>query len=189
LNDPFELLAPKSVKLRLRQAMGELKSQFDDTNGLLCFSADWTDPVLWSHYGDKHRGICLGFDVERRILHDVSYRSSRIVEDVSGRTIDAEITNLLLETKFESWRYERESRVLVPLEAASQEGDLHFIYFDNELRLAEVILGPLCRITARRVRKLVDQHQDGVVTIKSRLAYKTFSVVPMESTVPILSDT
>jgi len=32
--------------------------------GLLCFSRNWHNPVLWSHYADKHRGICPGFDAD-----------------------------------------------------------------------------------------------------------------------------
>ncbi len=23
----------------------------------------WSNPVIWAHYGDKHRGLCLGFEV------------------------------------------------------------------------------------------------------------------------------
>jgi hypothetical protein len=37
----------------------------DDLNrekGLVCFSADWRNPLLWAHYSDKQKGLCLGFE-------------------------------------------------------------------------------------------------------------------------------
>jgi hypothetical protein len=40
---------------------------------MLCFSRDWHNPVQWSHYADKHRGICLGFDVPDSLLVPVQY--------------------------------------------------------------------------------------------------------------------
>src|SRR5262249_32150283 len=79
LNDPFELLAPKFTDRKMRDEVGKFKNAIDKEDGLLCFSSDWTDPVLWSHYGAKHTGICLGFDVEKSILRHVKYQSSRIV--------------------------------------------------------------------------------------------------------------
>ena len=31
--------------------------------GVLCFSEDKSDVLQWSHYADRHQGMCLGFDV------------------------------------------------------------------------------------------------------------------------------
>jgi hypothetical protein len=47
-----------------------------------------------------------------------------------------------------------------------------------------VILGPLCTSPFDRVRELVNKHHADVVTIKSRMADKYFSIVPDENTVP-----
>jgi hypothetical protein len=34
---------------------------------LLCFSADWSHPLIWAHYSDKHRGLCLGFEIPSEV--------------------------------------------------------------------------------------------------------------------------
>jgi hypothetical protein len=35
-------------------------------SGVCCFSTTHSNPLLWSHYGDQHRGLCVGYDVMRR---------------------------------------------------------------------------------------------------------------------------
>jgi hypothetical protein len=186
LNDPYELLAPKSSDKKVRDTIADFRKSFDQENGLLCFGTDWTDPVPWSHYGAKHTGICLGFNVKKNLLRDVTYQSSRMVHDFGGASVTAKLADLILCTKFESWAYERESRVLVPLTSARKEGELHFVPFDDELELAEVILGPLCSLSAKNARRMVDKHHTGVSTIKSRLALKSYNIVPLEASVPVV---
>src|SRR5262245_61537973 len=34
-----------------------------DSMSIVCFSAKRDDNLMWSHYSDSHRGICLEFDV------------------------------------------------------------------------------------------------------------------------------
>ena len=77
LNDPFELidaeLSDPDVRKRFRRWKREVNAKY----GLICFSAMWHNPVLWSHYADKHRGLCLGFDVPESELHEVTYLDRR----------------------------------------------------------------------------------------------------------------
>ena len=65
LNDPFELLAANVGDGEVRRAVRAWKEDFHRTKGILCFSRTWDNPVLWSHYSEKHRGICLTFNVKR----------------------------------------------------------------------------------------------------------------------------
>ncbi|WP_271527544.1 MULTISPECIES: DUF2971 domain-containing protein [unclassified Bradyrhizobium] len=108
LNDPFELLARTTLRAEIRLGLEENNNKLNDERGLLCFSEDWTNPVLWAHYGDRHRGICLRFDVEDGFARKVTYRKARL-GDVEARTKDdGEILDALLYTKYESWRYEQD---------------------------------------------------------------------------------
>ena len=66
LNDPFEVLGVALQDAAIRDRYKKLKQGLADYMGLLCFSANWSNPVQWSHYADHHRGICLGFDVSPR---------------------------------------------------------------------------------------------------------------------------
>jgi hypothetical protein len=63
LNDPFELLPYEVVDRNLRRVLRGIRDKWMRTHGILCFSADWRDPVIWAHYSDKHRGLCLGFEI------------------------------------------------------------------------------------------------------------------------------
>jgi hypothetical protein len=188
LNDPFEL---RSVSFRdkpVRKAIKEYKNAFDSTTGLLCFSGNWTNPVLWSHYGQKHRGICLGFDVLKNRLERVQYKDDRLRteldENVTPLDLDSDLQQLLRCTKFRHWQYEAEWRWFIKLVDAQAEGRFHFLPFDDSLKLAEVILGPDCVLSMDHVTNVVSSQYSNVVTFHARLAWRSFTVVPKESSVP-----
>jgi hypothetical protein len=187
LNDPFELFAPQKSQRIASKEWREYRDKFDKENGVLCFSSDWTDPVLWSHYGARHQGICLGFNVKDTILHNVTYQTNRMKADVAVSGLTDLVMDKIFSTKFDSWSYEKERRVQVPLVNARQEGPLYFIPFDVEIKLMEVIVGPLCSLNVKRVRSVVQKLYKDVITFKARLASNSFYVVPDEPTVPVHS--
>ena len=63
LNDPFEFLALNLRDPIKRRALREVKRELNRTKGILCFSENWNNPVMWAHYADRYKGVCLGFDV------------------------------------------------------------------------------------------------------------------------------
>jgi hypothetical protein len=188
LNDPFELTAVILRDKRTRTALNEYKSKYDSQNGLLCFSANWASPVLWSHYAQKHQGICLGFDVRRDCVEWVPYDGQRVRrklgDDEDPRNLNAELQRKLRCTKYEHWRYEEEIRMFTSLADAMPEGRLHFWPFSSGLELREVILGTLCELPLEEVRALTVLKYPRAITYRARLAVKSFNVVPRESTVP-----
>jgi hypothetical protein len=91
--------------------------------GVCCFSAVMDNPLLWSHYADEHKGVCIGYGLARvpaPKLHKVVYGGSRCVKtSLIARALlenNCEAQNLLdqdvLLRKAPSWRYEREWRLL-----------------------------------------------------------------------------
>jgi hypothetical protein len=138
LNDPFELLGANFGNKALRHVVRAHKDDFDKEHGLICFSEDWIDPVLWSHYADKHRGVALGFDVDEVIAKPVSYKSVRLKEKlpVGATTITPSLADILTYIKFESWKYEREWRVLTELKNTEREGSLYFMPHNKMMKLA-----------------------------------------------------
>lgn len=64
INDPFELEAFSLTNAADRPTYRRFKDEWSKRFGILCFSRSWSNPVQWSHYGEKHRGMCLGFDVD-----------------------------------------------------------------------------------------------------------------------------
>jgi hypothetical protein len=103
------------------EAERELMKHYE--RGVCCFSASAANPLLWSHYGNQHRGICIGYGTNRKPpprLRQVSYRDERAVPtsllvqafvqgDTSARdALDAAV----LLRKGPGWRYEREWRLV-----------------------------------------------------------------------------
>jgi len=185
VNDPFELLAVNVGQSKdFRAAIREWRVDLDGSKGFLCFSRNWENPVLWSHYASKHHGICLGFDASDVHLREVTYASDRILarfpETGGMPELDEQFVLSLLCTKYEHWRYEDEVRMFVELDQKTIEEGSYFYYFSHQLALREVILGPLCRVPIDDVRHLVSRMYRSVVVRKARLAFKWFKVVPDE---------
>lgn len=182
LNDPFEL-RPLNVsrKPRLRRALDSWRAAMDKDHGLLCFSKTWHDPVLWSHYGDKHRGVCLGYDLDDSLAEAVRYRRTRIGPrlDEKGELIkDNQLVQDMLFTKYERWHYEDEVRTYTSLDRNTVDEEGHYFYECNDkLYLREIFLGPLCDVEIQRFRKLVTRTVDNGSIKRTRLAYSTYSVV------------
>jgi hypothetical protein len=185
LNDPFELLGTNIGTKGARNIVRAHKISFDQGYGVICFSEDWVDPVLWSHYASKHKGVALGFDVDDSTIRRVRYTAQRLKNIIihGSDAIDEVIGDFLTSTKFDSWKYEREWRLLLELRKLETEGNLNFKVFGSNMRLREVILGPLCSLSLKRIRRLVDEHHKNVVTFKARLANRSFRIIAQGNTV------
>jgi hypothetical protein len=187
LNDPFELLAAKLGEKQFRTGLRNWRAAFNESNGLLCFSKKWENPVLWSHYAVKHRGMCLGFDLSEDLAEEVRYIPDRLpilfIDSDPQKGLEESFVRDMLTTKFLHWQYEEEVRVFLRLDPATVEGTSYFYSFGEKLRLAELVLGPLCELPIQEVRSLVHSAYDRVTVYKSRLAFKWFSVVPDERSV------
>ncbi|QHC91394.1 DUF2971 domain-containing protein [Pseudomonas chlororaphis] len=187
LNDPFELLAANFKEHKTRQVVRNWKDKSHSLMGLLCFAGDWSEPVMWSHYAEKHTGVCLGFDVKRSTVEQVNYQDDRILAALGPAStpgmLSEELQQQLLCTKSGGWRYEEEFRRFVSLNDAAADGPLHFWPICGDIQLAEVILGPLCEEALESVRRKVKQHFPSAVVFKARLAFQSFKIVPDSRTI------
>ncbi len=187
LNDPFELLAANFKEHKVRNVVRDWKDKSHSRMGLLCFAGDWSEPVMWSHYAEKHTGICLGFDVCRSQVQQVSYHDDRILAAFSPTTtpdkLSEELQQQLLCTKSAGWRYEEEYRRFVSLDTTLADGNLHFWPIRDDIQLTEVILGALCEEPIESVRQTVKRHFPNAVVFKARLAFQSFKIVPDARTV------
>jgi len=176
LNDPFEFLGVDLSNRDLRRVLSETKSSLSKSNGLLCFSKTWTNPLLWGHYADKHKGICLGFDVPDRHLNKIDYVGERLP---APEVIDEPFMKKLLLTKFEHWGYEKEYRAFVSLE---DEIDSHYYaVFSDKLSIKQVIVGDRSRITRDQISSALGDLAKGVEVFKARAAFQSFEVVPQKN--------
>lgn len=181
LNDPFEMFAFDLTDRRLRAGTTAGRSAMHRHFGMLCFSLDWSDPVLWSHYADRHAGLCLGFDVSRAIARRVTYASNRLTwprgfGGTPENITKSEVRQLLF-TKGRDWRYEKEARVFARLNDRDRRTGLFFARFSEQLVLREAILGARCRTTVQHARTLVRGPRPGVAVRRARLATDEFRIV------------
>jgi hypothetical protein len=183
LNDPFELLPIDTRDKSVRSAVRATREGIDKTTGLICFSSAWTNPVLWSHYADKHRGMALGFEVPDNYVIPVNYADKLVKADIDeiATATDVDLTSdfvrTLLATKFIDWQYESESRVFLSLDPATQEGGLFFTKFGPKLKLIEIVLGARCPTPIKRVRDLVKSYPHKVDVKRARIAFTKYCVV------------
>lgn len=180
LNDPYEFI-PLMGDRALRTRMREKKRLAGAEYGIVCFTTDWTHPMMWSHYADRHRGVCLGFDiVNARPIIPIEYTPNLLaVKDFKVKKIDDINTLDYMRTwfvKYEAWAYEAEARMVFQLSQEEEENGLYFHRFEPALRLSEVVVGPESDITRHQVEAAIGDLQNVELT-KARLAFQRFAVV------------
>ncbi len=115
---------------------------------IACFSEIYNDVLMWSHYGKKHTGICIGFEFphqyeDKFILCPVKYLDKLIPLD--GKT-DVNRTILYwLTTKSKRWEYEKEIRAITKCKSTIINED---ISFKSEF-VKEVIFG--CKVSDSKI--------------------------------------
>lgn len=177
LNDPFEFLGWNIQNRATRARMQKWKLERNNEIGILCFSSKWTNPLLWGHYADKHRGVAIGFDVpDIDMLKPVRYCRKRLTPPADFNLASAEVDSLLI-AKFSAWRYESEYRYFSVLNNCICIDGLYFNSFSPHFKLAQVIVGANSTVTRAELAAALGDQKTHVTTFKARPAFGTFSVV------------
>lgn len=180
LNDPFELLASDLTDKRVRRGFRLWKDRTSKTIGLLCFSRRWRNPLLWSHYADRHRGIALEVEIDDELVVPVRYSGRRLQLDVrrimSTGGFTADLAEQVATTKSKHWSYEEEIRVPVNLSECIVEGNLRFEKLAGQLKITGLVPGALSKLTSREVQGALPRGHR--VTLRwARLAFSSYDVV------------
>lgn len=178
LNDPFELLCTDLSNAGTRKVIHAWKDEIGRRFGMLCFSKGWQNPVQWSHYANRHRGLCLAFDINDDAITPVSYQRNRSSVDSLGlRKTDERAILRYLSTKYHHWRYEQEVRAYVRLENVDLTSGLYFTSFSEKLRLVGVIAGAMSNVSREELGLALGPELRLAQTFKGRLAFRSFRVV------------
>ena len=173
LNDPFDLIPFRLATCEHRKQFRHFLEELAHAHGMVCFSFKWSNPVLWAHYADKHKGICLGFDVPAEYVRRVEYVDTR-------RPFPTEVNEQIaldcLFTKFSGWRYEDECRIYANLDQ-EEDGNYFSDFKENKMALREVILGCECQLDPTRISVLLEPYDEEVRVIKARPSYETFDMI------------
>ncbi len=172
LNDPFEFQSLQNENETVQEKLKGVKNIYSYDHGFISLSTDWQHPLMWSHYAEKHKGICLGFDVrESEELVKVDYKNKRPKlmdlkeenDSTSNADLDIKDCMKLLSLKFDGWAYESERRLFSPLAIGDPTKELYFREFTDEFKLCEVILGIKSDIPNLKLERILG---DKVVEIK-----------------------
>lgn len=97
---------------------------FNEKNGvgISSFSEEWDSPLMWAHYTNGFRGMCIRYDralLERSLPHGstiipVNYSELPKKFDAQDVCGEREVARAVLSQKHVAWNYEREWRLLKP---------------------------------------------------------------------------
>ncbi len=108
----------------MRMLANDIKRELDTelgNEGVLSLSATWKNGLMWSHYADEHRGICIEYDTgdqEHPRLASVNYKGPRAIKTSDlyrwkvrdNSDAKERVMRTYFYTKSGEWRYEREWR-------------------------------------------------------------------------------
>ncbi len=147
-NDPFdftfgEINAENSYNIDVKC----LKDTFQNW-GVYCLCEKPDNLLMWSHYADAHRGICLQFDtkkflseIERKLyieknlffgIEKIFYETRRPSLNNFGIGTVCDVRKFhksILSTKFIDWKYEKEWRIILTPPESYNEPDKRPIIF------------------------------------------------------------
>jgi hypothetical protein len=180
LNDPFELYGVELKNPAHRRSFRQFKRWASERFGLLCFSHRWRNPLLWSHYGDRHRGVAIEFEIDNDLVHEVQYSPYRLRLDIerklaAGGFSEEDAYGMAI-TKSDRWKYEEEVRIFVELSKCRLNNGFFFEPLGAEIYAVGIVLGALCELSPQEVERALPRGRQ-LHLATSRLAFKSFSVV------------
>lgn len=139
ISDPLTTLLAEGIEDELLQRYNK---------GIVSLAERDTCPLMWSHYGDQHKGICIGYSIPADMTdntHKAVYgggrqiKASDVVAMLSGNTsAQRKVDKAVLLTKATDWQYEREWRVI-------GERGLQ----NSRLEMREIVFGIRCPVAAK----------------------------------------
>ena len=165
VNDPFEF-APFSYEGDIqKETLKRCRDKLVANNGIISFVKKWDHPLMWSHYADNHRGVCLGYEVLKwGNIDDVIYSDGNMllpaVFENNDQQLPMQYQDLML-TKSSEWRYEEEVRHVVSLKECCQKdvADRPFYFYKTQTkyRLSEITLGMNCNKNLKKYPKALSK--------------------------------
>ena len=164
-----------NMSLGIQKATGTLL-------GIACFTPDPAHHLMWGHYGDHHRSVCVGFDGE--VLRDrpqkndqghALYEGPRAVRYEIERPDEDDPERFLIKSK--AWEYENEHRLFASKVPGDPTGGPGVRTVPREA-IREIVLG--ARMTPEvqvQVVKLAEAHAPHAALKKVVIHASTYELV------------
>lgn len=160
-NDISELITKYALNLsrvKKREMLrkfekGEFAKVFKEekkNHKVTCFSSESDNVLMWSHYGDKHKGICIGFDFtaineNKFILSPVTYIDE--IPEFHGEVNTYQLIRYWYSLKSISWRHENEIRAIT--NSKDNSSNVEYIQFERA-RVKEIVFG--CKVSDSEIK-------------------------------------
>jgi hypothetical protein len=99
--------------LELAEVLKGILEKSKDETGICCFSKSYLKPLMWSHYSDKHFGVCLGFAFEESDTKDYLQAPVRYADKLEMNHYVKDTRKAMYDwffCKSHIWEYEEEIR-------------------------------------------------------------------------------
>ncbi|MBU3821313.1 DUF2971 domain-containing protein [Flavobacteriaceae bacterium XHP0103] len=122
-SNSLELFFGKKVKddfINLKTALEDVIA-VNKKIGVYSLSKNYTDELLWAHYGDSHQGYCIEYDLQnlelgyRNKIYSFPVKYSNKPPDIDFRDINSSNTKIIekiIGFKSKRWEYEQEYRII-----------------------------------------------------------------------------
>lgn len=162
-NDPFDSLVTLKFS---KDEVTNLFKEWAARKAICCFSRNFRNILMWSHYANNHKGFCIGIyhpELENSgLLADVIYSKYFLdVNEDNFLKIDSEKGfnqdwDKILNHKFLDWSYEEEIRLILELDNCSSKGKSFLI---GSQTITKIFFGLCMNDEDKKMLKDIMQHR------------------------------
>jgi len=181
-DDLFDLASYSLENQDIRKKQKQWVEQIESQRGLICFPSTWRHPLMWAHYTDHGKGVCLVFDVIMSDLQEATYLPKRAKNCGQFPNPRDHCFREFCSTKANYWFYENEVRLFVDLQNnksvtpdnTSSSSRINFLKFGSTVRHVGIINGPRSKIERQELLSICS---GDIEYLQSRAAFTKFSIV------------
>jgi len=184
-----KLMKGKAALMTDQEILGLSYKNFISTVGVYCLSEKKDDLLMWSHYADSHRGLCIEFDAETegtlfweafKVIYQEDYPAVNMMDMGNGE----EFRKALL-TKCTCWSHEEERRIL----KMEDEGGPGYYKFEPQ-SLTGIILGALMPEEAKgQISKWIGGYPTSITLYQAKLNGKSYKLdidpIPLNESIKV----
>lgn len=168
-----------------------LKKRLKEHYGISCFSYVKNNVLMWSHYTNSHKGFCVIFD--KTLLkttlkypsfmltgfEDIKYNKKLPVAElrIERERIGFVDEKGILLKKLQSWKYEKETRLLAFYKHPSDERNIGF----DKKSVTGIIFGERISIEDRNTIRNIITNDENYSHVKFYEAFKDFKSLKMKT--------
>ncbi len=155
--------------------------------GMSCFSETFSNLLMWSHYGNSHSGICIGFNLANlygsirssshpeRFMAKVKYSKDFVAKDHYQHRWESIVD--WLRTKSIDWEYEKEIRIV--LYDLVFKDKLHIKPIDKDSIVSVFLGSKILKENEGELRATVAKQLPNVIIKKMTQIKNKFEVIPI----------